>query len=39
MTRLLILGGSGMLRHRLWLAIRDHHDTGMTLEAQRLCCE
>ena len=29
--RLLILGGSGMLGHRLWLAARDHYHTFVTL--------
>lgn len=31
MTRLLILGGSGMLGHRLWLTARDRYDTSVTL--------
>lgn len=29
--RLLILGGSGMLGHRLWLAARERHDTYVTM--------
>lgn len=29
--RILILGGSGMLGHRLWLSLRDSHETWVTV--------
>jgi len=29
--RILILGGSGMLGHRLWIGLQESHDTWVTI--------